>query len=165
MDLARFVRHFVMTPWSARRAFPDATLDAIQREVTEQERRHSGQVRFVVEAELTTAQLWAALTARARAIEVFSMLQVWNTDSNSGVLIYVLLADHVVEVVADRGIQRKVAASEWSGIVSMMEGHFRAGRFEEGALAGVRAVSDVLATHFPPDGTSTNELPDRPVML
>lgn len=165
MDLARFARHFVMTPWRARRAFPDATLDGIEREVSEQERRHSGQVRFVVEAELTTAQLWAALTSRARAIEVFSMLQVWNTESNSGVLVYVLLADHRVEVVADRGIQRKVAASDWAAIVAMMESHFRAGRFEEGAIAGVRAVSEVLATHFPPDGVSTNELPDRPVML
>jgi len=165
MDLGRFARHFAMTPWRARRAFPDKTLDAIQREVAEQERRHSGQVRFVVEAELTTGQLWAALTARARAIEVFSMLQVWNTESNSGVLVYVLLADHRVEVVADRGIQRKVPAADWSAIVSMMETHFRAGRFEEGAVAGVRAVSEVLAAHFPPDGMSTNELPDRPVML
>ncbi|HEY5801267.1 MAG TPA: TPM domain-containing protein, partial [Burkholderiaceae bacterium] len=114
MDLRRFARHVAVTPWTSRRAFPDKVLDTIQHEVAGQEKRHRGEIRFVVEAELTTGQLWRGLTARSRAIEVFSMLQVWNTESNSGVLIYVLLADHQVEVVTDRGIQRKVAASDWA---------------------------------------------------
>ena len=163
--LQRFARHVSMTPWKARRAFPDAVMDAIQAEVTEQEKRHRGEVRFVVERELTTAQLWAGITSRQRAIEVFSMLQVWHTEENTGILLYVLLADHKVEIVADRGIQKKVAQEEWNGIVRMMEEHFRAGRFPEGAIAGVRAVSELLARHFPADASNPNELPDRPVML
>jgi uncharacterized membrane protein len=165
MDLRRFARHVAITPWKARAAFSDAVLDAIQHEVAQQERRHRGEVRFVVEAELTTAQLWANLASRPRAIEVFSMLQVWNTEENTGILIYVLLADHKVEIVADRGIQKKVAHEEWTAIVKMMESHFRAGRFQEGAIVGVRAASELIARHFPADERGANELPDRPVML
>ena len=119
----------------------------------------------MVERELTTAQLWAGLTSRQRAIEVFSMLQVWNTEENTGILLYVLLADHKVEVVADRGIQKRVAAEEWGAIVKAMEAQFRAGQFEAGALAGVRAASDLLARHFPGSADDRNQLPDRPMMI
>lgn len=164
-DFQRFVRHVSMTPWKARNAFPDKVLDAIQHEVAEQEKRHRGEVRFVVERELTTAQLWAGLTSRQRAIEVFSLLQVWNTEDNTGILIYVLLADHKVEVVADRGIQKRVAAEEWTGIVQRMEEQFRAGQFEAGAVAGVRAASELLARHFPGHPDDANQLPDRPLMI
>jgi uncharacterized membrane protein len=165
MILQRFVRHISMTPWKARNAFPDAVMDAIQAEVAEQEKRHRGEVRFVVERELTTAQLWAGMTSRQRAIEVFSMLQVWNTEDNIGILIYVLLADHKVEIVADRGIQKRVAAEEWAAIVKRMEEQFRAGQFRDGAVAGVRAASELLARHFPGSPDDVNELPDRPLML
>ena len=164
-ELKRFARHVSMTPWKARSAFPDKVMDAIQHEITEQEKRHHGEVRFVVERELTTAQLWAGLTSRQRAIEVFSMLQVWNTEENTGILVYVLLADHKVEVVADRGIQKRVAAEEWGAIVKTMEAQFRAGQFEAGALAGVRAASDLLARHFPGSADDVNQLPDRPLLI
>ena len=165
MSLRRFVRHVAMTPWKARRAFPEATLDAIQQQVAAQEKRHRGEVRFVVERELTTGQLWAGLSSRQRAIEVFSMMQVWNTEENTGILIYVLFADHKVEIVADRGIQKKVAQDEWNAIVRMMDEHFHAGRFREGAVAGVQAASELLARHFPAGANDANELPDRPVMI
>ncbi len=165
MGLKRFVRHVAMTPWKARHSFAEATLDAIQQEVAAQEKRHRGEVRFVVERELTTGQLWAGLTSRQRAIEVFSMMQVWNTDENTGILVYVLLADHKVEIVADRGIQKKVTQEEWGAIVHLMEEHFRAGRFQEGAVAGVRAASELLARHFPAGAGDANELPDRPAMI
>lgn len=163
--LKRFLRHVAMTPWSARRAFSDADLDAIEVEVAAGEKRHRGEVRFVVEAELTTGQLWAGLTARQRAIEVFSMHQVWNTEENTGILIYVMLADHKVEVIADRGIQAKVSADEWRAICASMEERFRAGAFRDGALAGVRAATGLLATHFPARETNANELPDRPIRM
>jgi uncharacterized membrane protein len=165
MELARFARHFAMTPWKARRAFPDAVMDAIQQAVAQSELLHRGEVRFVVEPELTTGQLWAAMSARARAVEVFSMLQVWNTDENTGVLVYVLLADHQVEIVADRGIQKQVAAGDWDAVVQAMQAHFREERYAEGALAGVKGVSEILARHFPADGRAGNELPDRPIIL
>lgn len=165
MDLARFWRHVWMSPLTARRAFPDATLEAIQREIAALEQTHRGEVCFVVEAELETAQLWRNLTSRDRAREVFASQGVWNTAENNGVLIYVLLADRKVEVVADRGIDAHVRPEEWQAIVDAMDAHFHAGRFREGALEGVRQVSALLARHFPASGGDRNELGDRPVMM
>ncbi len=165
MELRRFFRHVAMTPWRARQCFPQAALDAIQAEVAALEKRHRGEVRFVVEAELTSAQLWAGLASRARAIEVFSHLQVWNTEENTGILIYLLLADHKVEIVADRGIQKLVTEAEWGAIAHAMQQEFRAGRFVPGALAGVRAAGELLARHFPARGENANELDDRPTLL
>jgi len=165
MDLRRFWRHIVMTPWQAARAFPESALVAIGRRVGEHEKRHRGEVRFVVEAELTTAQLWAGLTSRARAIEVFSGLRVWDTEENTGVLVYVLLADHKVEIVADRGVDAKVGSAEWQSICRAMQEAFRAGRFEEGALEGVTAISLKLEEYFPATASNANELPDRPLMI
>ena len=164
MHLARFWRHALMNPLLARRHFPPSTLDRVQQAVADAEKRHRGEIRFVVEAELHTAQLWRDVSPRERAREVFASLGVWNTEENNGVLIYVLLADHGVEIVADRGIA-KVAASEWQGICRMMEVHFAAGRYEEGALAGVAAVSALLERHYPAQGGRANELEDRPVVM
>lgn len=165
MDLRRFWRHIVMTPWTAARAFPPSALKSIAQAVAEDEKRHRGEVRFVVEAELTTAQLWHDLGSRARAIELFAQLGVWDTAENTGVLVYVLLADHKVEIVADRGISAKVAQSEWQAICRTMQEAFRAGRFEEGAVAGVTAIAALLERHFPAGEKNANELPDQPVML
>jgi uncharacterized membrane protein len=165
MDLKRFWRHILMSPVKAARRFPSSTLDAIQREVAAQEKRHRGQVCFVVEAELTSAQLWQDLASRERARELFAARGVWNTEENNGVLIYVLLADRRVEIVADRGVDSRVAAQEWQSICREMEKHFAEGRFEEGSAAGVRAVSELLVKHFPSDGSARNELEDRPVMM
>ena len=165
MKLARFWRHVFMNPVRVARAFPSTVMDAIQREVAAQEKRHGGEVFFVVEAELTTAQLWRDLSSRDRAREVFAMQGVWNTEENNGVLVYLLLADRRVEIVADRGIDRKVDAGDWRRLVDEMEARFRDARYEEGAIAGVRGVSDLLATHFPPGTKDLNELPDRPVVL
>ncbi len=167
MDLARFWRHVLMHPMRERSAFPRATLDAIQREVAAQEKRHRGQVVLVVEAELTTGQLWRELSSRERAREVFAAHGVWNTEENNGVLIYLLLADRRVEIVADRGIDAKVGGSGWQEICRAMERHFRAGEFEAGSIAGVRAVSELLARHFPAQGAPAraNELPDRPQLI
>jgi uncharacterized membrane protein len=165
MDLARFWRHIVTTPFAVARSFPPSTLDAIQREVANQEAQHRGEIRFVVEAELTTAQLWRGLGPRERARQVFALHGVWNTEENIGVLVYVLLADRAVEIVADRGISGRVGEAEWAAVCRSMEASFRDGRFEEGAVEGVRAVSAVLGRHFPGRETSRNELPDRPLVM
>jgi uncharacterized membrane protein len=165
MDLRRFFRHIRMSPIEARRCFPPSTLDAVQQEVAAQEARHRGEVCFVVEAELTSGQLWRGVSSRHRAREVFALQGVWNTEENNGVLIYLLLADRSVEIVADRGADRSASAQEWQVICRAMEGQFRAGRFREGAIAGVRAVSEVLVRAFPATGDARNELGDRPVMM
>ena len=165
MNLGRFWRHVVMTPWSAARCFPSTTLDAIQEAVAAGELNHRGQVRFVIEAELTTSQLWNEMNSRRRALEVFSMTGVWDTEENSGVLVYVLLADRKVEIVADRGIQGHVSVQEWKEICHIMEAAFRDARYEAGAISGVQAISALLARHFPSRGANRNELPDRPIVL
>jgi uncharacterized membrane protein len=165
MELGRFWRHLLMSPARERLAFPRSTLDAIQREIAAQEDAHGGQVVLVVEAELTTAQLWHEVGSRERARQVFAQHGVWNTEHNNGVLVYLLLADRRVEIVADRGIDARVEPAEWHAICRMMEEHFRARRYEEGAIAGVRAVSALLARHFPGRRRGPNELPDRPVLI
>lgn len=165
MDLKRFWRHIAMTPRQARRAFPHSALEAIRRAVATHEKRHRGEVRFAVEAELTTLQLWRDLGSRERAIQVFSQLGAGRTAERTGVLVYVLLADHRVEIVADSGIAAKVAQAEWQAVCATMQEAFRAGRFEEGAVAGVEAVSALLERHFPAGDENRNELPDQPVML
>jgi uncharacterized membrane protein len=165
MNWSRFWRHVAMTPSKARRAYPDTTMEAIARAIADGERRHRGEVCFVVEAELTTAQLWRGLSARDRAREVFALKGVWNTEENNGVLIYVLLADQGVEIVSDRGIDARVQPGEWQAVLAGMQAQLQAGQHEAGALAGVNAVSDLLARHFPDTGAGRNQIPDRPIMM
>lgn len=165
MHIRRFLRHALMNPVRERRAFPKSTLDAIQREIADHEKHHRGQIVFVVEAELSTAHLWRHVDSRARARQVFASHDVWNTEENNGVLIYLLLADHRVEIVADRGVDARVQPHEWHAVCRMMEAHFAKGEFEAGAIAGIRAVSELLARHFPGRGAGRNELPDRPVLI
>jgi uncharacterized membrane protein len=105
------------------------------------------------------------VSARERAIEVFGRLRVWDTEQNCGVLIYLLLADKQVEIVADRGIDRKVGAAAWEAICGAMQREFAAGRFEHGVIAGVQAISDLLATHYPPRDENPDELANRPVVV
>jgi uncharacterized membrane protein len=102
---------------------------------------------------------------RAIAREVFAQRGIWNTEENNGILLYVLLADRCVEIVADRGIEARVDPNDWQEICRMIERHFAAGRFEEGSVAGVRAASGLLARHYPALGEDRNELPDRPVLI
>lgn len=165
VDPGRFFRHIFTGRVAVSAAFPAATLDAIERAVSEAEATHTGQIRVVIEASLDGPRLWADETARERAAEVFSLMRVWDTEDNNGVLIYLLMADRDVEIVADRGIHAKCGAQAWEAVCREMEQHFREGRFEEGALAGVRAVGAHLARHYPGSGVRGNELPDRPALL
>jgi uncharacterized membrane protein len=163
----RFWRHLTTDRGTARRAFPVAALTAIERAIADGERGHRGQVRFVVEPALPLARVLAGLPPRERALEVFGSLRVWDTEDNAGVLVYVLLADRDVEIVADRGIHRHVGAPEWEAICRRMEAGFRAGRYAQAAEQGIGEINALLARHFPGTGghAGTNELPDRPVLL
>ena len=162
----RFFRHLVTDHGTARRAFPPAALDRIEAAVADGERRHRGQVRFVVEASLPLSRVLRRLPPRERALEVFGALRVWDTEDNCGVLVYLLLADRDVEVVADRGIHGKVGDAAWEGVCREMEAAFRDGRFDGGIEAGIARINALLAEHFPRvDKSGTNELPDRPLVL
>lgn len=161
----RLVRHLLSDWWSVKRSFPQSTLDAIERAIAAGEARHDGEIRFAVEAALPLRDLARNLGSRERAIELFARLHVWDTEHNAGVLIYVLLADKRVEIVADRGIDRRVGKAAWDAICGEMERRFAAGQFEAGALAGISAISDLIAAHFPPRADSPDELPNKPVVL
>lgn len=162
---SRFLRHLFHPRWLVSRAFPRQAMDRITAAVTASERRHGGEIRFVVEGALEFLPLLNGMTARERAVGVFSDLRVWDTEANSGVLIYLLLADRDVEILADRGLNGKVTVQEWEAICREMEARFARGDFEAGALAGIERVDGLLRRHFPLAGANPNELPDAPARL
>jgi uncharacterized membrane protein len=169
MQLGRLIRHVAATHWRTRMLFPSAALDAIEQAIARAERTHAGEIRFAIETALTPLHIVNGVAPRARALEVFAHLRVWDTMHNNGVLIYVQLADRVVEIVADRGFDGRVSPAEWEAVCRLMEEHFRAGRFEAGSIAGVDAIGSLLTRHFPPTlkaaPQSQNQLPDRPTLL
>jgi uncharacterized membrane protein len=168
MKIGRLLRHATATHWRTRMLFPAATLDAIEQAIARAERTHAGEIRFAVETALTPKHILNDVTAHDHALEMFSRLLVWDTEANNGVLIYVQLADRHVEIVADRGFQGRVSPAEWEAVCRLMEEHFRAGRFQVGSIAGVDAIGNLLARHFPQASgraIQSNQLPDRPTLL
>jgi len=162
----RFWRHLVTDHGSARRAFPDNAMRRIEAAIAAGETRHRGQVRFVVEPALPLARVLAKLPPRERALEIFGLMRIWDTEENAGILVYLLLADRDVEIVADRGIDRRVGPGAWATLCRKMEAAFRAGRHAEGVENGIVELNALLEQHFPRgDGTAANELSDRPVIL
>jgi uncharacterized membrane protein len=169
MQIGRLIRHSAATHWRTRMTFPSATLDAIEKAIARAEQCHAGEIRFAIETALTPMHIINGMAPRARALEVFAQLSVWDTEQNNGVLVYVQLADRVVEIVADRGFAARVNPFEWEAVCRLMEEHFRAGRYKEGSIAGVDAIGSLLSRHFPKGSgeprQSHNQLPDRPTLL
>jgi uncharacterized membrane protein YgcG len=165
MTILRLGRHLITTRWSTRRHFPPQVRDAIEQAIGDCEAHHGGEIRFVVETAFDLPELWHGLTPRQRALQLFGQLGVWDTAHNNGVLIYVLMADRVVEIVADRGIASRVIQAEWEQVCRQMERHYREGRYREGSIAGIEGVGALLGRHFPGKKHSDNELPNQPVLL
>ena len=140
-------------------------MTAIEAAIGESETSHYGEIRFAVEAALDVRSLLEGKSARERAVEVFSQLRVWDTERNNGVLIYLLLADRRVEIVADRGIHRDVGPPGWDKICREMERSFKQEDFELGVLSGIHAIAEHLARHYPASSANENELPDKPIVL
>lgn len=165
MDFRRIFKHLVFSNQQVRKRFPQKTLDAIEQAISSSEIVHCGEIRFAIEGALSGAPLYQGQTARERAIEVFAQLRVWDTEYNNGVLIYVLLADRAVEIVADRGIHVRAGAKTWDAVCRQVESAFEKSEFHAGVLLGIESVSNVLADHYPAGWTTANELPDTPVLL
>lgn len=166
MQLGRLLRHVFATHWSTERRFSPAVLAAIEQSVAAVESQHAGEIRFVIETALHPRALWHDLAPRERALQLFSQLRVWDTAHNNGVLIYILMADRAVEILADRGLAHRVPQAEWDEICREMQHHFKSGDFARAAVAGVQHVGRLLARHFPNvGGSGANELPNQPVLL
>ncbi len=165
MGIGRMCKHLLVYHWRVRRHFPPDVMAVIERAIRAGETTHSGQVVFAVEGALDGIPLFRDQPASARALDVFAHLRIWDTAHNNGVLIYLLLADRDVEIVADRGIHATVGEAVWKTICAAMEAEFKQGRFEAGAVTGVEAVSRQLAEHFPKKAGGPNELPDAPVVI
>ncbi|MDP2007098.1 MAG: TPM domain-containing protein [Rubrivivax sp.] len=160
--LARVLRHGRLGARDVRRVLGPEALSRLQAKVAASELRHSGEIRLSVEAGLPPSYLWHDLGPRDRAVTLFGKLRVWDTEQNNGVLIYLLLAEHAIEIVADRGLTRHVTPAQWEALVAGMRDAFRAGRFEDGLAQAINAVDAVLLQHYPlaPGQLNTNELPD-----
>lgn len=165
--LMRILRHLLTTRGMARRAFPQATLKAVQASIAEGESRHRGQLRLIIEPALPLSELIEGASARGRAHALFSKYRIWDTEENSGVLIYLNLAERKVEIITDRTVGRAVPRSDWESACQVMTRGFAAGQFHDSLLAGVNHVNALLATHLPSAGSGGrgNELADRPVIL
>lgn len=164
MRAGRLFRHMLWPDWWVLRAFPESTLRTIEQAITDSERTHQGELRFVVEAGLPLHGLLRDQSPRARAIDLFAQLGVWDTKDNSGVLIYVELLDHCVEIVADRGINARVDDVFWSAVCRRMEAEFKEGRFENGVLLALKEITFALAEYFPASDENPDELPNAPLL-
>jgi uncharacterized membrane protein len=165
MNLARVLRHLFATRMATRRRFTAAVCSGIENAIRELEKSHAGEIRFAVETALELPELLRGVTPRERALQVFGLLGVWDTAGDNGVLIYLLMADHDVEIVADRAIAARVTQEEWDAACRAMEDHFRAGRYGDGAVAGIRAVGELLGRHFPTAASDRDEQPDEVVLM
>jgi uncharacterized membrane protein len=167
MDIGRTLRHWFTTPGAVRRAFPETVLQAIRQAIVDSEARHSGEIRFAVEGALPASYLNRDAPARERALMMFAKLRVWDTERNNGVLIYVDLADHQIEIIADRGLAPHVTAEDWNRIAGTMRDAFRTRSFEAGTIAAVQDVGALLSRHFPlaAGERNPNELSDDPTVL
>ena len=164
MNVARLLKHLFVPDWAAR-PFSTADLKKIEAAIKSSEQEHDGEIRFVVEGTLPLPYLLRKKSSRRRAEDLFSQLRVWDTEHNSGVLIYVQLVSRHIDIVADRGIARKVEQAEWDAVCRTMEASFRKNDFVGGSLEALEKVTRILARHFPAHGANPNELPDKPVVL
>ena len=164
--LKRILKHRWLDESDANRAVPVDMVERLMRRVAASEKRHSGEIRICVEAGLPLSYLWRNAPARERAITLFGKLRVWDTELNNGVLIYLLLADHAIEIVADRGLNQRVTEGEWKAMANALGAAIRTGRYEDGLTQALEEVSAVLVRHFPltASDVNPNELPNRPVV-
>lgn len=163
--IQRAWRHLGSSSAEAKRAFPEASLSAITEAITAGEQTHRGEVRLIVEKALPFEDAWDGVTNRQRALALFADYGVWDTEDNCGVLIYINLAEHKVDIVADRGIDRRIDSATWQAVCRTMTEGFKAGRFHDATLAAIGQVNELLRQHFPANGGRENELPDKPLML
>lgn len=165
LTVKRIFRHLLTTQRNARRAFPEATLKAIQQRIAEGEVTHRAEVRMIVEAALSLPAVLNGLSSRNRAQELFNHYRIWDTEENVGVLLYVNIADHKVEIVVDRAVGRAIKAADWQTVCKTMTKEFANGAFHDSTLAALEQMNGLLTRHFPDQNGKKNELSDKPLVL
>ncbi len=164
--LKRLLHHRWLDEGDTRRAVPASMVERLMRRVAASEQRHSGEVRICIESSLPSSYIWRGALARERALMMFSKLRVWDTAHNNGVLIYLMLAEHAIEIVADRGLNEKVSSAQWQAIAQTMSQAFKNKQYEDGLTQALEEVSALLVAHYPvaAGNQRRNELPDAPVL-
>jgi len=167
--ILRTLRHRWLDGRDSHRIIPDDMALRLARRITASEARHSGEIRVCVEAALPLSYLWrlgdkttVRVLARERAMSWFGRLGVWDTQDNNGVLIYLLLAERSIELVADRGLSARVDQARWQAMVDRLAGQLHQGAFEDGLTQALEEVSALLVEFFPAQSgePNPNELPD-----
>lgn len=162
----RWLKHLFASRWSIRRYFSEADLKRITDAIATSESKHRGEIMFAIDARLTSQELLQRKTSHEKVIETFSRLRTWDTEENNGVLIYLLLADRRLEILADRGVHKKAGPEFFERICRDVESSYQNGQFTEGTIAGIQQVSNKLEELYPRDGRiDINELSDKPVIL
>ena len=162
---SRLLKHLFASNSNTKKYFSKDVLMRIEQAIAQSEMTHSGQIRFIVETSLSPMALYHRQSARERAIEIFSLFQVWDTAENNGVLIYLLMADHDFEIIADRNIHVKAGQDYWVRVCKEMEILLKSQQFEEGVLLGIKQIHEVLRQHYPAEVITPNELPDQPIII
>lgn len=163
--LKRAFRHLFTTNRAGKQAFPETTLQVIQEVITAGEKLHRAEVQLIVEPSLPLSEIWAGTSSRERAIELFSLHRIWDTEENSGILIYIDLADHQVEIIADRGINHVTTGEEWESVCQAMTRGFAQGNYHDSVVASLKLLNQILHEHLPDTENLPNQLPNRPIVL
>jgi uncharacterized membrane protein len=163
--ISRLLRHLFATHMYTRKKFPEDSLQRIERAIAASEIGHSGQIRFIVETSLSPYALFNHQSPQERALEIFSLYRVWDTQDNNGVLIYLLMADRDFEIIADRNIHAVAGQQYWEQTCSEMQKYLKNNQFESGVMVGIERITNILEKHFPEDVITPNELSDRPIII
>ena len=165
INLSRLFKHLFATSRQTKKYFPSTVLQQIEAAIAESEISHSGQIQVVIETTLSPYALFHQQTPRERAIEVFSLQKIWDTEHNNGVLLYLLMADHAIEIIADRGIHQVVGDDFWQKTCTKIENELKSGFFQKGVLTGVHEIDQILRKFYPSNVITPNELSDEPVII
>lgn len=162
--ITRWLKHLFTPTWRVRQLFPQTVLNQVEMGIGASEQLHQGQLRFVIESSFDAAAIFSGMSTRERALEWFGSLRVWDTEHNSGVLVYICMADHAIEIVADRGINREVNQAVWAGVSALIQSKFAEKAYAEGLGVGLAAINELLVTYMPRSTPLVNELPDDVVL-
>ncbi len=162
--IIRWLKHLCTPTWRVRRLFPQAVLNKMKMGIGASEQLHQGQLRFVIESSFDAAAIFAGMSPRERALDWFGALRVWDTEHNSGVLVYISVADHAIEIIADRGINRVINPNIWNGVCLMIQAKFAEKSYAEGLGVGLAAINELLVANMPRNTPLVNELSDEVVL-